>query len=140
MPRQCGSSPTARCLSPTGRTPRPRSTWAVFGYWKPPIWTRHSRGRARLPSPAMRWARCANFFSFRLRNKDPAKESKQSGRRDFGRFDVLTIGGTSQREATPLAPTRKEEEKNSEISVFWLLRQRQIRWHDCERAKRHVRY
>ena len=30
---------------------------AVFGYWKPPIWTRHSRGRARVPSPAMRWAR-----------------------------------------------------------------------------------
>src|ERR1700730_16781214 len=108
----------------------------------------------------MRWARCANFFSFRLRNKDPAKASKPSGRRDFGRFDVLIIGGTSQREATPLAPTRKEEEKNSEmwsggreerraqaqapvgaptrkeeeknseIPLFWLLRQRQIRWHD----------
>ena len=43
--RRCGSSPTARCSSPTGRTPRPRSTWAVSGYWKPPIWTRHWRGR-----------------------------------------------------------------------------------------------
>src|ERR1700676_291538 len=72
----------------------------------------------------------ANFFSFRRRNKDPAKASKQSGRGDFGRFDVLTIGGTSQREATPLAPSRKEEEKNSEIPLFWLLRQRQIRWND----------
>jgi hypothetical protein len=37
-------------------------------------------------------ARCANFFSFRLRNKDPAKASKQSGRRDFERCTVLTIG------------------------------------------------
>ena len=25
---------TARCSSPTDRTPRPRSTWADFGYWK----------------------------------------------------------------------------------------------------------
>src|SRR5688572_15909517 len=38
-----------------------------FGYWKPPIWTRYSRGRARVPSPAMRWARCANFYSSRTR-------------------------------------------------------------------------
>src|SRR5215469_9665622 len=68
-----------RCSSPMGHTPRPRSTWAVSGYWKPPIWTRHSRGRARVPSPAMRRARCASFFSTRLRNKDPAKASKQPG-------------------------------------------------------------
>jgi hypothetical protein len=69
-PRRCGSRPTARCSSPTGRTPRPRSTWAVFGYWKPPIWTRHSRGRARAPSPAVGEvrellffpARCASFY------------------------------------------------------------------------------
>ena len=27
-----------------------------------------------------------------------------------------------------------------EIHLFWLLRQRQIRWHDGERAKRDVRY
>ena len=53
-----------------------RSTWAVSGYWKPPIWTRHSRGRARAPSPAMRWARCASFFSSRLRNKNPAEANK----------------------------------------------------------------
>ena len=29
-----------RCLSPMGHTSRPRSTWAVSGYWKPPISTR----------------------------------------------------------------------------------------------------
>jgi len=52
--------------------------WAVSGYWKPPIWTRHSRGRARAPSPAMRWARCASFFSTRLRNKNRAEASKRT--------------------------------------------------------------
>src|SRR5579863_2328470 len=79
MPRRCGSSPTARCLSPTGRTPRPRSTWAVFGYWKPPIWMRHSHGLRRAPSPATYRARCASFFSSRLQNQDPAEASKQPG-------------------------------------------------------------
>src|SRR5687767_523923 len=58
-----------RCSSPMGHTPRPRSTWAVSGYWKLPIWTRHSRGRARVPSHAMRRARCASFFSTRLRRE-----------------------------------------------------------------------
>ena len=62
-PSRCGRSPMVRCSSPTGRTRRPRSTSAVFGYWKPLIWTRHSRGRARVPSPAVRRARCARFFS-----------------------------------------------------------------------------
>jgi putative transposase len=56
-----------------------RSTWVASGYWKPPIWTRHSRGRARAPSPAMRWARCANFFSTPLRKKGPATASNQPG-------------------------------------------------------------
>ena len=51
--KTCGSSPTARCSSPTDRTPRPRSTWAVSGYWNAPIWTRRWRGRRRAPSPAM---------------------------------------------------------------------------------------
>ena len=36
--------------------------------------------------------------------KDPAEASKQPGRRDFGRCTVSTMRGTSQREATPLAP------------------------------------
>ena len=76
----CGISPAGaaktvrkqsdgKVQSPTGRTPRPRSTWADFGYWRPPIWTRHSRGHARAQSPAMWRARCASFFSSRLRRK-----------------------------------------------------------------------
>jgi hypothetical protein len=44
-------------------------TRAVSGYWKLPIWTRHSRGRASVPSHAMRRARCASFFSTRLRRE-----------------------------------------------------------------------
>src|SRR5215471_13480219 len=82
--------PMVRCSSPMGHTPRPRNTWAVSGYWKPPIWTRHSRGRARVPSPAMCPAKCASFFSTRLRNKDPTEASKQPGRRGLGTHAVLT--------------------------------------------------
>ena len=29
-----------------------------------------------------------------------------------------------------VAPIRNEKEKNREIPLFWLLRQKQIRWHD----------
>src|SRR5437762_1498775 len=58
-----------RCSSPMGHTPRPRSIWAVSGYWKLPIWTRRWRGRARVPSHAMRRARCASFFSTRTRRE-----------------------------------------------------------------------
>ena len=79
--RRCGTSPTARCSSPTGRTPRPRSTWADSGYWNAPIWTRRWHGRRRVPSPAMWPARCASFFSSRLRNK----QRNSLTRRDFGR-------------------------------------------------------
>src|ERR1700739_2844675 len=49
-PRRCGSSPTARCTSPTDRTSRPRSTWAVSGYWNAQTWKRRWRGGARGPS------------------------------------------------------------------------------------------
>src|ERR1700744_5802729 len=69
----------ARCSSPTDRTPRPRSTWAVFGYWKPPIWTRHWHGRRRVPSPAMRWARCASFFSSRTRTEQRSGSDNTAG-------------------------------------------------------------
>src|SRR5262245_28161504 len=69
MQRRCAKSATARWSSPTGRTPRPRSTWAVFGYWKPPIWMRHLHGRRRLPSPAMCPAKCASFISTRTRRE-----------------------------------------------------------------------
>ena len=41
-------------------------------------------GEARVPSPAMWPARCASFYSSRLRNKDPAEASKQPGRRGLG--------------------------------------------------------
>ena len=56
---RCGRSPMARCSSPTGRTWRPRSTSAVFGYWKLLTWTRHWRGAARLSLRAGRRSRCA---------------------------------------------------------------------------------
>src|SRR5215469_16012818 len=51
----------ANCYSPTGRTSRPRSMWAVFGYWKPQIWTRRWRGRARAPKRAVLRSRCERF-------------------------------------------------------------------------------
>lgn len=78
--RRYGRSPTARCSSPMGHTPRPRSTWADFGYWNALISTRRWHGRRRVPSPAMWPARCASFFSTRLR-----REQRNSlSRRDFG--------------------------------------------------------
>jgi len=78
----CGISPAANAKtlrkqpdgkvpSPTDRTPRPRSTWAVSGYWNAQTWKRRWRGRARVPSPAMRRARCASFFSTQLRRDRP---------------------------------------------------------------------
>src|SRR6266404_7644156 len=51
-----------RCSSPTGRTWRPRSTSAGFGYWKPLTWTRRWRGGARQPSLVRPRSRCARFF------------------------------------------------------------------------------
>ena len=113
--RRCGPSPTARCSSPTGRTPRPRSTWAVSGYLKPLIWTRRWRGRARVPSPAVRRARCASFCSSRTRREQ--RNSLAAATSEYPPSSPM--GRTSQREATPLAPTRTEEEKNSEIPLFW---------------------
>ena len=66
---RCGSSPMARCSSPTGHTWRPRSRWAVFGCWTPLIWTRHSSGDARVPPPARHRSRCGRFFSSRTRSE-----------------------------------------------------------------------
>ena len=60
--RSLRGSPMVRCSSPTGLTWRPRSTSAVFGYWKPLTWMRRWRGAARLSSPAGRRSRCARFF------------------------------------------------------------------------------
>src|SRR5690349_6374403 len=51
------------------RIPRPRSTWADSGYWKPPIWMRRWAGRRGLPSPTMCPAKCASCFSTRPRKR-----------------------------------------------------------------------
>ena len=55
----------ARCSSPMGRAPRPRSTWADSGYPNAPIWTRRSHGRRRVPSSGCgrRGARASSFGS-----------------------------------------------------------------------------
>ena len=54
--------PMARCSSPAARTWRPRSTWAVSGYWKPRTWTRRWGGAAKPPPPAGRRPRCGRFM------------------------------------------------------------------------------
>jgi hypothetical protein len=59
----CGRSPMANCCSPTARTWKPRSTWAVFGYWKPQVWTRWWRGRARAQKHVVSGSRCERFSS-----------------------------------------------------------------------------
>ncbi len=74
--RPCAGSLMVGFSSPTGRTQKPRNTLAGSGYWKPPIWTRRWPGRARVPSPAIQWAKCASFFSTRLRSQNPAQASK----------------------------------------------------------------
>ena len=53
--------PDGELLVTGGRTWRPRSTWAAFGYWKPLTWTRRCRGDARRPSHVVRRSRCALF-------------------------------------------------------------------------------
>ncbi len=59
-----GARKFACCLSPDGKVLVTdvhrdlRSTWAVSGYLKPLIWTRHWRGDARPSSPAARRSRC----------------------------------------------------------------------------------
>jgi hypothetical protein len=74
----CGISPASNAKTvrkqPDGKVlvtdgPYIETKEHMGGFWilKPPIWTWHSRGRARGPSHAMRWARCASFFSSRTR-------------------------------------------------------------------------
>ena len=60
------------------------------GSWNAPTWTRHLHGRRRAPPPAMCPARCASFFSSRLRKKNPAEASKQPGRSGLGTRAVRT--------------------------------------------------
>jgi hypothetical protein len=59
---RCERSPMVRCLSLTVPTWRLRSTWAVFGYWKPLTWKRRWHGGARLSQPVGRRSRCARFI------------------------------------------------------------------------------
>src|SRR6185503_20965960 len=47
---------------------------------------RHFHGRRRLLSPAMYPARCASFFSTRLRNKNPAEASSDEMKEPAQRF------------------------------------------------------
>src|SRR5258706_16306475 len=107
----------AGCSSPTDRTPRPRNTWADSGYWKPPIWMRHLHGRRRLPSPAMCPARCASFFSTRLRNKNPVEASKQPGHCGLGtraavpaRINILRKTGDQTERSTVLRRVKSKKE------------------------------
>ncbi len=90
------AQPGNDCWLPMGHTPRPRSTSAVSGYWKPPIWTRRSRGRARVPSPAMPRAKCASSFSTRLQNQNPAKASKQPAHCGTGTRASGNLGNVPQ--------------------------------------------
>ena len=61
----------------------------ISGYWNALIWTRRWRGRARVPSSAMRRARCASFFSSRLRRK---QRNSTHPVRDFGICTAVTRG------------------------------------------------
>ena len=46
---RCVRSPMVKRSSPTDRTWRPRTMWAVFGYWKPQTWMRRWPGPASAP-------------------------------------------------------------------------------------------
>jgi hypothetical protein len=76
--------PDGKVLVTDGPYIETREHMGGFGYWKLPIWTRHLRGRARAPSHAMRRARCASFFSTRLRRE----QLNSLARRDFGIWAV----------------------------------------------------
>ena len=74
----CGISPAANAKTlrkqPDGKVlvtdgPYTETKEHMGGFWilEAPIWTRRWHGRRRVPSPAMWPARCASFFSTRLR-------------------------------------------------------------------------
>jgi hypothetical protein len=48
----------------------------------------------------------------------------------YGRVNFSIVVSGYSISGFAVAPTRNEKEKNREIPLFWLLRQRQIRWHD----------
>ena len=70
-------SPTAKCWYQRPYA-RPRNTWADFGYWNAPIWTRRSRGRQGCHL-LRSVGEVRDFFSSRLRNKNPAEATKHPG-------------------------------------------------------------
>ena len=131
----CGISPAANAKTlrkqPDGKVlvtdgPYTETKEHMGGFWilEAPIWTRRWRGRARAPSPAMRRARCASFFSSRLRNKQ--RNSSAAATSEV--HSLTTMNEPARSCAAGSHP--EEEEKNNEIPLFWLLRQRQIRRHD----------
>src|SRR5205814_3942905 len=89
-------------FSPTGRTWRPRSTWAVFGYWKPQIWTRRYRGGARPLKRAARQSRCERFSRSR-----PPQTTEQCGNSEL----VLRSGVFEAGLATDLNQRRNTTER-----------------------------
>src|SRR5205807_1136349 len=62
-PVRCGRKPMVKSSSPTARTWKPRSTWAVFRYWNALTWMRRWLGRGRPPKWVGGRSRCARFFS-----------------------------------------------------------------------------
>src|SRR5580704_1306047 len=75
----------------------------------------------------------------RLRSRDPRGNPKEVRRRRRGGAEPV-VEKLSELRRIPVRPFVYVEEKNNEICLFWLLRQRQIRWHEGGRAKRHVRH
>jgi hypothetical protein len=60
---RCGYQPDGKVLVTDGPYTETKEHMGGFSViWKLLIWTRHSSGRARVPSPAVRRARCARFL------------------------------------------------------------------------------
>ncbi len=97
----CGISPAANAKTlrkqPDGKVlvtdgPYTETKEHMGGFWilEAANWTRRWHGRRRVPSPAMCPARCASFFSSRLRNKNPAEADKQPGHCGLGTRVLMT--------------------------------------------------
>src|SRR5262245_63036218 len=97
-----------KCSPLTGRTWKPRSTWAAFGYWKPQTWTRRLRGRARPQKCAVCRARCERFSLCR-----PPKRTERYGNSELApRSGVLET-----RPATDLKKRRETSERPQQATV-----------------------
>src|SRR5499427_3881544 len=94
--------------SPTGRTWKPRSTWAAFGYWKPQTWTRRLRGRARPQKCAVCRARCERFSLCRL----PKRTER------YGASELAPRSGVLEtRPATDLNKRRETSERRQQATA-----------------------